>query len=97
MNAYPHLRNFGCYLHQDWSLEFSDPDEAIQKFKSEISPEIRDAFCRELDEFVANNLNTPATDLERSLGPVLAWSYLPSSDGLSVMEWLRDVRRQVGS
>lgn len=48
-DKYPELfQFFGCYFHQDWMCESSDPDEIIRNFVSDSAPEIVDMVKNEI-------------------------------------------------
>lgn len=90
----PLLKNFfGAFLHQDWSLEFSSPTEAVNAFKKQSTPNSVLDTCRELDTLIAEleNLKDPSTFLWQRL----MCYYDPIADGLTLREWLEDVRAQL--
>jgi|SRR6266446_2484602 len=91
---YPHLKHLlGGYLHQDWNLEFSTPEDAIAAFKNAESPETIQGACRELDDLIP--LVSTMQDPHTFLWQVLWCYYSPKVAGLTVPVWLERVRQQL--
>ena len=93
-NNFPALSQFlGGYFHQDFLHDYGDPNNAIATFVKEQPEELVRAACSELDQAIAivENLQDPASFLWQELGCY----YRPTSSGLPVVEWLRQVRAQL--
>jgi len=93
-NQYQHLRQLlGGYLHQDWRLDFSTPEEAIGAFKEKEPQECIEGVCRELEEVIP--LIKETKEPEKFLWQVLWCYYNPQADGLTVADWLERVHKQL--
>lgn len=90
----PNLEQFlGGYFHQDFVLDYGDPDHAIAAFLAEATPESVQAVCSELDQLIP--LVEHKDDPEKLLWQVLGCYYYPKADGLSVADWLKHVRSKL--
>lgn len=85
---------FGGYLHQDWSTEFSAAIDAIKAFKQREPKDIVRKACNELNEIIP--LIITMRDPERFLHEILWCEYDPRADGLTVAQWLQQVRDILG-
>lgn len=57
-DKYPELfQFFGCYFHQDWMCESSDPDDIIRNFVSDSAPETIAMVKNEISTLLKVNLN----------------------------------------
>ncbi|MGN8278673.1 contact-dependent growth inhibition system immunity protein [Pseudomonas sp. SMN5] len=57
-NRYPKLFHFfGCYFHQDWMCESSDPDGVIRLFVSDSEPQAIGALKKEIVMLLAERLD----------------------------------------
>ena len=84
---------FGAYLHQDWCDEFESPEEAVDAFRSGEPVEAVSAAKQELGELMAIELDENSlSDLIGNLGCY----YQPSSDGMSVRDWLANIKASLG-
>jgi hypothetical protein len=83
----------GGYFHQDFLLDYSDPDAAIAAFLAEAPQEVIQAACNELDEVIP--VIEELQDPEKFLNDALWCSYYPPADGLTVADWLRHVRQKL--
>jgi hypothetical protein len=91
---YKHLRHLlGAYLHQDWSAEFSSPDDAIDAFREKEPLECVRGVCTELEDVIP--LIESMHDPETFLWQVLWCYYYPKADGLKVADWLRHVHKRL--
>ena len=91
-NQFPQLRQlFGCYLHQDWPLEYDTAEDAIRAFRADMSSAPLDAECEELSE-VIELLNRQAIDDPTRFLIELGCDYNTAADGLTVVAWLVRVR-----
>ncbi|WP_408636439.1 contact-dependent growth inhibition system immunity protein [Pseudomonas uvaldensis] len=56
-NRYPELFHFfGCYFHQDWMCESSEPDGVIRLFASDSVPQAIDALRKEISVLLDERL-----------------------------------------
>jgi len=91
---YRNLRHLlGGYLHQDWHNEFSSPDDAIAAFKAREPQKSIERACNELQKIIPQLAQMP--DPERFLCDVLWCYYYPKADGLTVADWLEQVRKKL--
>ena len=57
-NNYPELfKFFGCYFHQDWMCESSEPDGVIRSFVSESVPQSIEAVKKEIASLLSMNFS----------------------------------------
>ncbi|MEX0166743.1 hypothetical protein MRBLPD1_005299 [Pseudomonas brassicacearum] len=57
-NNYPELfQFFGCYFHQDWMCESSEPDGVIRSFVSESVPQSIEAVKKEIASLLSMNFS----------------------------------------
>jgi hypothetical protein len=91
---YPHLWQFMGYFHQDFLDDYESPDAAIAAFISEHTPDEIRAVCRELDEVIP--LMEQMEDPHKFFSVDLGCEYYTRADGLTEVEWLRHVRKQLG-
>lgn len=93
-NNYPALEQFlGGYFHQDFSLDYGNPDGAIAAFLNEASQESIRTTCSELEQVIP--LIEGMDDPEKFLWQVLGCYYLPKADGLTVADWLKHVHKKL--
>ena len=79
----------GCYLHQDWKLEFPTADAALAAALQESSSDRKAAALAELHD------SAPADEAAaRSLVNGLC-DYHPPDDGRSYLAWLRLLEEQL--
>jgi len=81
---------FGGYFHEDWRDEHDAPDAAVQAFVSEAPPEAAAAAIGEIDRLLDDQLDDAA--LSRIVEHGFDSNYLPSADGITTTEWLRQIR-----
>ena len=89
---YPNLRQMlGGYLHQDWRIEFSSANGAINAFKNQEPQAIILKVCDELNRVIPSiqQMRNP----EKFLREELWCDYDPLGDGLTVVAWLQEVRK----
>ena len=81
-------QTLGCYLHQDWRMEFASEGEAIAAILRECAPEDIAKAASEIDGLIAQ-----ATDqqLIEALADAGCY-YHPPGDGLGHRDWLLRVR-----
>jgi hypothetical protein len=93
-NSYPALAQFlGGYFHQDFLLDYGNPDGAIAAFVTGEPPESIHAACNELEQVIP--LIEWMDDPEKFLWRVLGCYYLPKADGLTVADWLKHVHKKL--
>ena len=57
-NNYPKLFQFlGCYFHQDWMCDSSDPDGIIRTYMADSAPQNIKAIKEEISTLLAMNLD----------------------------------------
>jgi hypothetical protein len=91
---YPALAQFlGAYFHQDFLLDYGNPDAAITAFLAGEPKESVRAACNELDQVIrlVEGMDNPDKFLWQTLGCY----YSPKADGLAVADWLRQLRKQL--
>jgi len=82
-----------AYFHQDYDLEFSDPDEAVVAFVDGEGP----GAARELAFELGGLLESSSDELEltelwiKTLGA----AYDPTADGRTLREWFSHVRERL--
>lgn len=91
---YPALAQlFGGYYHQDWREDHASPDEALQAFIRDTSPETVTAAANEIDRLLGAGLDDVA--VARLLADGLDCNYVAETDGISAPAWLADVRNSL--
>lgn len=90
---YKNVRRLGAYLHQDWRDEFLTPDDAIAAFRADTPKEDIQAVCDELKAIIPQVARMP--DPDRFLWDVLWCYYDPKADGLTIADWLEQVRKKL--
>lgn len=89
MEAYPGLRKtLGCYLNQDWTLEFATEDDALAAILRECNTGEVSTAISELDLLLASP--SDAT-LSQALEGAGCYFYPPGA-GTTYREWLSQVR-----
>ncbi|NMP31718.1 hypothetical protein HII17_09100 [Thalassotalea sp. M1531] len=83
---------FGGYFHQDFMEEFGSPENAFNAFLSNSSKDLIKHTHKELDSFLALELSE--SELAESLGSLYC-DYLPSSDNLTINEWLTKLSKSM--
>jgi hypothetical protein len=80
----------GAYLHQDFVDEFPTAMEAVQSFAEAEPPEIVRTAISDIDGLLSDErfLLSPEAVLSE-----LGSYYDPLSEGMTVIEWLRQVQR----
>jgi hypothetical protein len=81
---------FGGYFHQDWRDEHASPASAISAFIGEAPRDAILAAGAELDRLLAAGFSDD--ELARVLGEGFGGNYLPEHDGLTVSQWLAEIR-----
>ncbi|MDX2369070.1 MAG: contact-dependent growth inhibition system immunity protein [Colwellia sp.] len=76
---------FGCYFHQDFIEEFGSPEVAFNVFLSDSSKDFIKLTSEELGYLISLKLSE--TKLSELLDK-LSCDYLPTSDNLTINEWL---------
>jgi hypothetical protein len=90
---FPSLTQFlGAYFHQDWVDEFPSAEAAIAAFVSGAPTESVRSACDELRRAVL--LTRQGKAPQRFLNE-LACYYDPTADGLTVPDWLEQVREKL--
>ena len=80
--AYSQL--YGCYFHQDWDLEDSNPDDVVRRYMREESEANRQALPVELQELIESGMSE--VELEATLAP---WNtFRPKDFEVTIREWL---------
>lgn len=89
-NHFPLLHYwFGCYLNQDYDLEFGTPDAALIAFKSkEIAEDLRQ-LKHELAELIELNLDEP--ELRDLMFSQLDCGYFYPSEWPTAKDWLKHI------
>ena len=80
---------FGGYLHQDWKLEYADWPLAIEAFRQDAPPHLREGAIIEIAQLVEAEFSEE--ELATLLYPSLDCNFLPPARGLSNKEWLLQV------
>ena len=84
---YPNLGQvLGCYLHQDFDLEYASPDDALRDAARSQGHDQVSAAVREIDELLDSGLD--AKGLEEAVHRLTGWGYGPELDGWKVRDWL---------
>ncbi len=93
--SYPALAQlFGCYLHQDWTVEFDTAADAVAAFLAHATPHTRMAAREEIGRLLAH-AETEAklvAQLEK-----LGCYYWPAGDGITAREWIGQLAEQIGA
>jgi hypothetical protein len=79
---------FGAYFHEDFLCDYPNADAVIADLVSLATPEELASIRKELSEFI--ELVKEADNPDKLLDEI-GCCYLPSADGMSVVEWLRKV------
>jgi CdiI immunity protein len=91
-DTYPHLwQLLGAYFHQDWDLEGPDWQSVIAAYRAESDPEDAACSARDISALLAATLDD--AELERLFYDAFGCGYYPPGAGLTVREWLLEVRR----
>jgi CdiI immunity protein len=80
----------GGYYHQDWREDNASPDEALQAFIRDTSPETVTAAASDIDRLLGAGLDDAA--LARLLADGLDCNYVAEADGINAPAWLANVR-----
>ncbi|QKS84442.1 contact-dependent growth inhibition system immunity protein [Pseudomonas bijieensis] len=60
-NKYPELfQFFGCYFHQDWMCESTEPDGVVRAFVSDSVPQTIEAVKKEISTLLTMNFSEDA-------------------------------------
>lgn len=88
---YPALAQlFGGYFHQDWRQDHASPDEALQAFIQDTSPETVTATANDIDRLLGAGFDEVA--LARVLADGLDCNYVAETDRVTAAAWLASVR-----
>lgn len=87
---------FGAYFHQDWSLEFDTPDQAVDAFirQHEVVSDLHD-LSRDIEAFVHERPDDEA--LAEDLFKELGCEYYPPGNGIPTRRWLLDVAAKLAT
>ncbi|WP_139381089.1 contact-dependent growth inhibition system immunity protein [Pseudomonas ogarae] len=89
-NNYPELfQFFGCYFHQDWMCESSEPDGVIRSFVSESVPQSIEAVKKEIASLL--NMNFSEEELRGFLMDDMPCNYCYWLDWESADAWLSHI------
>jgi hypothetical protein len=89
-NKYPRLHYwFGCYLNQDYDLEFGSPDAALTAYKSKEVEEEQQQLKQELADLI--DLNVTESAMQNLLLDQLDCEYFYLSEWSSSKEWLKHI------
>ncbi|MCU0545008.1 MAG: contact-dependent growth inhibition system immunity protein [Oscillatoriaceae cyanobacterium Prado104] len=92
INQFPHLTQFfSSYFHQDWLLEADSANDAVKNYCNTAPPASVAAVSVELRQLLEMPIAQP--DLETFLLEELGCYYDPSSDDLTIREWLESVQK----
>lgn len=80
----------GCYLHQDWPEEYTDSSEALADMLKHEPQATLLAGAQEIEVLLASKLSMD--DLEHLVRWKIGCFYAPSSEGVSLAEWLNNIR-----
>lgn len=90
--TYPALwQLFGAYFHQDWDLSGPDWRDVAAEYRTEAGPEIARAAAGEIDRLL--NDTPDDGELRRIVLDDLDCCYLPEPGGVTMREWLIELRR----
>jgi hypothetical protein len=95
-NEFPELVQFlGGYFHQDFLLDYGNPNAAIEAYLAESPLESILSACKELERIIPllEQMDKPETFLWQTLGCY----YDPKADGLTVVDWLNQVRKKLAA
>jgi hypothetical protein len=88
---YPALAQLcGGYYHQDWRQDHASPDEALQAFVRDTSPQTVTAAASDIDRLLSTGYDDVA--LATLLADGLDCNYVAESDGVAPSAWLASVR-----
>lgn len=94
INRFPHLTQFfSSYFHQDWLLESESAGDVVKNYCNTAPPESIEAVSAELKQLLEMPIAEP--DLETFVLEELGCYYDPSSDDLTVREWLESVQKSL--
>jgi CdiI immunity protein len=94
INQLPHLTQFfSSYFHQDWLLEAESASEVVKNYCNTAPPASIEAVSAELKQLLEMPIAEP--DLETFVLEELGCYYDPSSDDLTVREWLESVQKSL--
>jgi hypothetical protein len=89
-NKYPELfQFFGCYFHQDWMCESSEPDGVIGAFVSESTPQTIEAVRKEILTLLM--IDFGEEELREFLMDDMPCNYCYWLDWESAEAWLRHI------
>lgn len=95
-DQFPELTQFfSSYFHQDWPLEASSASEVVENYLDSESPETIEAVLAELNLLLEMSIAEP--DLETLILEELGCYYDPSSENLTVTEWLESVQQSLSN
>lgn len=95
-DRFPELTQFfSSYFHQDWPLEASSASEVVENYLDSESPETIEAVLAELNQLLEMSIAEP--DLETLILEELGCYYDPSSENLTVTEWLESVQQSLSN
>lgn len=78
---FPALRSFlRGYFHQDMQDEYASPEEAVQEFCADASPQERTAVAKEWSQFLDRTQGHPLEAINRILTGPLGSSYALTTD-----------------
>ena len=93
INKYPGLfQFFGCYFHEDWSIDYASWEAAVDDFvQSEPAESIR-AAQMELKQLLDSGYSeSKVWDILFELGCY----YNPTNNDTNVFNWLQDIRKRL--
>lgn len=80
-----------AYFHQDYDVEYSGPDAAVEAFRTDETPEFVDELVIEIDGILASSISE--TELKDLWNERYGASYEPTyRDGITYREWFAHVR-----
>lgn len=89
-NNYPELfQFFGCYFHQDWMCESSEPDDVVNLFVSESVPQTIEAVKKEILTLLIMNFGEE--ELREFLMDEMPCNYCYWLDWESAEAWLNHI------
>jgi hypothetical protein len=93
-NQFPHLTQFfSSYFHQDWPLEADTPNDVANNYRSSEPPASVEAVSSEISKLLEMPIAEP--DLETFVFEELGCYYDPSTDNLTIREWLESVKQSL--